>query len=66
MGLCKVGERGGHMTYTIGKAGEYWDGWKVATLDQQRKWHARVMAVFCSVKPTPMCMLGIKWYIVEV
>ena len=43
--LCAVGEKGGHMTYTLGKGKDYWELWNAATATPQDrlKWTALML-----------------------
>ena len=58
MGLCKLGERGGHSIYTLGKASESWDRWTGASADQQGKWRALIIAAADAVRLASTCMLA--------
>lgn len=60
MCLRKPGQYGGNMIYTLGKASEFWDRWKGATLGQQREWRVLIRAATDAVRSTQVHMIGIN------
>jgi len=44
--LCAVGQKGGHVIYTIGKGKDYWERWidEKATAQDRLDWTALVIA----------------------
>ena len=43
--LCAVGEKGGHMIYTLGKGKDYWERWigEKATAQDRLEWTALII-----------------------
>jgi len=49
--LCAVGEKGGHMIYTLGKGKDYWERWigEKATAQDRLEWTALIIKTAAKV-----------------